>query len=312
MIFRRFVFTLVVSVTCLGRGFEPAQAFDVLVLVDDPQPLKCRIDGLGDDFIVARVAIDIAGKTTTAKRSFKLAQVDFIDFEVPDSEAKLLAEEADRASLPALRDLWESKSKWLSVRRSNAGEVGLAVAHALLATEEPAKLKVALDTFKAVEKGDWKGSRKALAQQGRLRTLLALDRPDEALAEAETIAAEAEDSTILVETRLVMAVASQKRFEASLEEFPKWREDDEVREKVMAQFHAAIDQFLYPCLFHGSIEEPAARGLWRASQVYELAGETDAATDCARDIVALYPESTFAERSRQFIANEGKKSEGSR
>ena len=49
----------------LAMSVSPAMAFDVLKLEDEPEPLKCRIDGLGDSFIVARVAIEANGKTRT-------------------------------------------------------------------------------------------------------------------------------------------------------------------------------------------------------------------------------------------------------
>ena len=293
------------GLVCWGWGWGAGRsvAFDVLLLVGETQPMKCRIDGLGDDFLVARVAIETEGNVVTEKRTIELNQIAFIDFEIPGSESVLLAN-PDRAQLETLRNLWESKSKWLGIRRSNSGAVGLAVANILLASGEASKVKVALNTFRKVEHGDWNENRRALAQQGRLRALLALDRPDEALADARTIAENSEDPTLLVETRAVMAEASRRQFEASLEEFPKWREDDEVRDEVLEQFHATIDQFLYPCLFHGSLEESAARGLWNASQVYVLAGEWKAAQNCAKDLVTLYPDTIFAERGRKFLKNQ--------
>lgn len=288
-----------------GGALQPGRllAFDVMVLVDDPRPLKCRVDGLGDDFLVARVAIETREGTTTERRSIKLGRIAFIDFEMADAEAALLAS-PEQAALAELRDLWESKSKWLRVPRSNAGEAGLAVAGALLAGGDAARAAVALDTFRMVEDGDWNESRRALAQQGRLRALLALGRPEEALAEARVVAESAEDPAILVETRLVMAEAARRKFEAAVEESPKWREDDEVRDAVMRQFQDTIDQFLYPSLFHGFLEEPAALGLWSASEVYRLAGDGAAARACAQDLVALYPETAHAEQARQFLQDD--------
>lgn len=288
-------------------GFvAPAVAFDVLKLEDESEPLKCRIDGLGDSFIVARVAIEANGKTRTEQRTIQLEDIRFIDFEIPKPESALL-ERPVREQLVALRDLWESKSKWLGVRRSNSGEVGLVVANLLLQSGEAAKVKVALTTFSMVEQGDWDETRRAHAQQGKLRALLALGRPEEALAEARLVAETAEDPTILVETQMVMAEAARREFEASLEEYPKWREDDEVREQVMAQYHTAIDQFLFPCLFHGSLEGTASRGLWNAAEVYNLAENRDLALNCAKDLLALYPGSEFEERARLLLEKESAK-----
>jgi tetratricopeptide (TPR) repeat protein len=281
-------------------------AFDVLKLVDEEEPLKCRVDGLGDTFIVARVAIEIGGpagaggKTRTEQRTIQLADIEFIDFEMPEAEASLL-ESPTAGKLEQLRDLWESKSKWLGIRRSNSGAAGLAVADVLLQSGEAAKVSVALATYAAVERGDWDTGRQALAQQGKLRCLLVLGRPEEALEEAKRVAETAEDPGILVETRLVMAQAARDQFEALLEENPKWREDDEVREQVMEHYHATVDQFLYPCLFHGSLEEPAARGLWNAVEVYLLGEDREAAQNSANDLLKLYPASEYAEKARLLV-----------
>ncbi|MGK0185166.1 MAG: tetratricopeptide (TPR) repeat protein [Verrucomicrobiales bacterium] len=299
----RIIRPLIAATLWIAAAQASALAFDVLKLVNDPEPLKCRIDGLGDTFLVARVAIEINGRTTTEQRTIQLEAIEFVDFEIPAAEVQIQQQKGKgKKALEQLRDLWESKSKWLGVPRSNSGDVALAVGDALLASGEKAKATVALATFVAVEKGDWNEHRRALAQQGKLRALLALGRAEEALAEAQLVAETAEDPTILVETRMVMAAATRREFEASLQEYPKWREDDEVREQVMEQFHTTIDQFLYPCLFHGSLEESAAEGLWNAAEVYQLAGSDDAALDCSRDIVALYPQSGFAERAKQFEA----------
>ena len=279
----------------------PGVAFDVLKLVDDEVPLKVRVDGLGDTFIVARVAIESDGKTRTEQRTIQLADIEFIDFEIPEAEASLLAAPVP-GKLEQLRDLWEAKSKWLGVRRSNSGTVGLEVAEVLLRSGEAAKVDVALATFAAIERGDWDTSRQARAQQGKLRCLLALGRPEEALEEAKRVAETAEDPGILVETRLVMAQAARDRFEAMLEENPKWREDDEVREQVTAEYHDTVDQFLYPCLFHGSLQEPAARGLWNAAEVYLLADDREAAQNCASDLLKLYPDSEFAGKAKALLS----------
>lgn len=297
----RFLFSPAVA---MAGMIAQVNAFDVLKLVDDPEPLKCRIDGLGDTFLVARVALERNGKTITEQRSIQLSTIEFVDFEVSEAEERLMRE---RSPLSALRDLWESKSKWLGVPRSNAGEVALLVADGLLESGEQAKVEVAISTYMTVEERDWNEFRRARGQQGRLRSLLALGRADEALAGAKAVAETAEDPTILVETRLVMAQASRRQFEAALEEFPKWREDDEVKNEVMELFHSTIDQFLYPCLFHGSVESPAAEGLWNAAEVYVLAGEPEAADKCAEDILALYPETEFATHARQLLAPEEQK-----
>jgi hypothetical protein len=61
--------------------------------------------------------------------------------------------------------------------------------------------------------------------------------------------------------------------------------------------------YLYPCLFAGSESEAAARGLWGATGIYILAGESQKALECARDITFLYPHTKFAASAAGFIAS---------
>ena len=279
-------------------------AFDILYLEESGAAMKCRIEGLGDDFIKATVLIERPGSPARkVVRSFRLTEIDYIDF---DTSGEALDALGTPGKSPAvIRDEWNEKRRYLGIRKSNAGDFGLALGNVLLESDESAKIKVALDTFRLVEQSDWDETRRALAQQGRLRCLLALGQAEKALAEAKVIARESEDPVIMIEAHYVMARATRQDFEALLEENPKWREDDEVREEVEAAFNDTIDRFLYASLFFGSHDAQAARGLWNAAEVFNLAGESAAARDCAKDIVALYQGTDFAERARKLLAKAG-------
>jgi hypothetical protein len=293
----RFVLALVFLVFATN-----ARSFDILYLKEGASPLKCRVEALGDNFVKATVLLERAGAPATkVTRSYPLEKIDFIDFEIPDAEASAL--KAPTASLATIRSLWNSKRRWLPVGKSNAGEIGLILSEALLSSGEPAKVKVALETFKLIERSDWNKERQAEAQQGRLQSMLALGQAEAALAEAKIIARESEDPAIMIKARYVMARAKRQEFEALLGDNPKWREDDEVRDEVEMVFNASIDQFLFSSLFFGSFEEQAARGLWNAAEVFDLAEDAEAARNCASDIVALYNGTEFSERARALLEN---------
>ena len=277
-----------------------AHCFDALHFEDGREPVKCRVEALGDDFLVARVVREKNGKQTLSKTVVKLTELAFVDFERSRLDVQL-QEQASDVDYEKLRLIWKEKSKWLDVKRSNAGAYGIAVAERLLASGEPSKQKVALATFEEIEDRDWNESRRLRAQQGRLKSLLALGHPEEALAEATAIAESAEQPEILVETKLVMAMASRRRLEDLLEDNPKWRDDDEVRDQVRRALDDTIDQFLFPSLFHGSLEHASARGLWNVIEIFGLADDEPLASQCAMDLLALYPDSDDAGRARRYL-----------
>ena len=279
-----------------------APGFDIIYLKSG-EPLKCRIDAAVEGYVKARVLVESPSGATTVARTIRLSEVARIDFETPEAESAAL-ENAGPEELEAIRELWNQKRKLLGVPQSNAGEAGLILAGLLLdgskgTDASPARRQIALETFEAVEQGDWDPGRRMRGKHGRLRALLALGRPDEALVEARQIQKEAEDPAILIETRHVMARAALQELKALVDENPKWRDDDDVRATVDAAFQSAVDQFLHPFLFHGASAEPAARGLWGAVETYLVAGERENARKRIDDILALYPDAAVAPKARE-------------
>jgi len=141
------------------------------------------------------------------------------------------------------------------------------------------------------------------AKEGRLRAMVATGRAGEAVREAEEIASATEDPAVLIEAKHILAEAAGASLKKLLEDNPRWEEDLNVIPERNRLYHEAVDLFLYPALFEGSQADAAARGLWGAVGIYQLAGESANALECARDITILYTGTKYAAPAKDFITS---------
>jgi hypothetical protein len=251
--------------------------------------------------------LQLPGVAGYAKRELDPELVDFIDFAPLEGEAEALANPGDVKQQEVLLRLWQEKSVRLPWPASNAGEIGLVYAGALLKAGGAEGVERAFRIYSLVEKDDWDEARRDQAKTGRLRSLITLGRIEEAIREAQAVARESEDPALLIEAQLVIARASfekLKRFEA---EHPRWDQDEELAEERGRLYQLALDQFLHTPLFHGSVEERAAEALWQVVEVHQFAREATLALDRARDLVQLYPKSPEAAKAKILLEAAAKK-----
>lgn len=283
---------LAITVALLAPS-RPSQAEDIIHLKHGA-PLHGDILQIADD----QVKIHVRQGNAMAVRALPDDAIDFIDFEVPEAEAKALASGDGRA----LRVVWIGKQKLLGRRESNAGQIALAYAEALLEVDSDPAKSDALELFTNVEKDDWNAKRRVLARTGRLRALLALGNAEAAMAEARAMAEETEDPALFLEARHVLATIDFQELEKQVDENPRWEEDDTVRESIRALYDGTVDRALEPYLFYGSEEAAAARGLLLAARTHRLAGREEDARSCAEDILALYAKTEYAARAKEFLS----------
>lgn len=230
------------------------------------------------------------------------ADVSQIEF-APDS-ARDEALKADAIERTAELDaLWAKAAPWLSVPRSPAARIGCALGGLLLRSGDPAKAVRALELFSRIESGAWDDSDRMTARQGRLRAMVACGSAKEAVREAGELAAITENPQVLIEAKFLLASAAESDLRKFLEDNPRWHDDVLAAPERNRLYNEALDLFLFPALFYGSESEASARGLWRAAKVYELCGEAPRAIECARDVVTVYPGSTFAKPAADLIAS---------
>jgi hypothetical protein len=205
--------------------------------------------------------------------------------------------------LPEIAVLWSAQLVWLDVPKSPAARVGCLYADLLLRSGDAGRAENALQVFQLIESKAWSDGDRMTAKQGRLRAMVASGRAKDAVGEAQQLAASTEDPTVLIEAKFLLAETAATSLKKLVEDNPRWQEDANVIPERNRLYHEALDLYLYPSLFQGSATVAAARGLWGAIGVYQLAGEPPNALECARDITIIYPGTEYASRANAFIAS---------
>jgi hypothetical protein len=218
-----------------------------------------------------------------------------------DPEREKLLAGATPDQLPQLADLWQHWEPFLAIAKAPAGKIGTTFGNVLLASGTQTNARKALDVFTTVENTAWNEEDRMAARQGRLRAMIATGNAAAAVTDALALAKLSEDPAVLIEAKYILAEAADKQLRKLLEDNPRWEEDIHVIPERNRLYHEALDKYLFAVLFFGSHSEEAARGLWGAIGVYKLTGEQAAALECARDLLRLYPQSKYAERTQAFV-----------
>jgi len=296
---RAIIFLIVVAVGTLHA--------DDVIFMNNGDKRAGRIVGVDEKLIRLQIPLPPtpgaapSGPQAFASVSIPRADVSQIEFApVPAREALLRS--PTPAQAPELETEWTRISPWLSIPRSPAGKVGLALGDLLLRTNDPTQAAKALDLFQTIESQTWSDDEKMLARQGRLRAMVATGRAKEAVAEAMELAAITEEPAVLIEAKFILAEADGSALRRLVEENPRWQEDVFVKPEHARLLNGALDLYLYPYLFYGSEIEPAARGLWGALQIYDFVGEKSQALECARDLASIYPNTKYASLAADFVS----------
>ncbi len=276
----------------------PAPAQD-RVHLKDGRVAQGRILNLARPLI--SMDLQLPGVRGSAKREFDAELVEFIDFAPLPGEAEALANPADTKQQEVLLKLWQEKSVHLSWPANNAGDIGLALADQLLKQTGPEPVERAFRIYSLVEKDDWDEARCTRAKTGRLRSLIALKRVDDAIKEAQIVARESEDPALLIEANMVIAKADFEKLKRFDLDHPRWDQDDELTAERTRLCHQVLDQFLHTPLFHGSVEDRSAEALWQVVAVHQYLKEATPALDRARDLAQLYPKTPEAAQAKALL-----------
>jgi len=305
----KYSFAILALLGCLHATAARA-AGDVLHLKDGTV-VRCEIVAITDNVLTYKTTVDLGGgRSGSAQPTISPKAVDYIEFGPVPGEREILAKPKS-ASLDALKSLWDEKSRHLHRPRSNAGEIGRLYGNRLLDEPEEFHWNAALAVFDRILERDWNRADRAETVKGRLRGMIRLGRLDQAEAEARDLAGETGDPEMLIEARYALAQGDFSKLRQLQEEHPKWQEDDSVRPERERLYHAAIDRFLRPYLFHGTEESLAARGLLAAAETHRFAGREDEARACLGDVLALYADTAHAPQARAALAamNQAKQTE---
>jgi len=215
-----------------------------------------------------------------------------------DEKQQTIIKRAAPTDLRELLGLWNARKSLIALEGADSGEIGLAYANSLLNSEFANQHAESLALFTFLEANDPDEARVNRAKQGRLKALIKLDRADEAVKDAMALVSEAEDPSILIEAKYVLAGAARGQFDEIIEENPRWEEDIAVRPERNRLYHEIIDLYLFPFLFHGSEEEPSARGLVELADFLINTGDNTEARALLEDVLILYPETAVVEKAK--------------
>lgn len=259
-----------------------------------------KILGIEGDLVRLRLAPVSSGQIV-ATTSIRLGDTSKIVFG-PDTVLDGIEKSLSASSIPGARAHWDALSPLLSFPESAAGRAGCVYGEALLLSGEEPKTQEALAIFRKIEKESWSPSDRARAARGRVRAMLGLGQTDEASREAEEMARNAGDASLLIQTKILLAQARLGSLRRLLEDNPRWEQDPPVRAERSKLLNEGLDFALHPFLFYGTRRSEAAEGLWVARELHEASGDRQLSAEVCRDIASIYPDTAAAHRAREILA----------
>ncbi len=286
--------TASICLAIFGLAAQPLRADvtgDVIQLASGKE-VQARVSGLDGE------ALTLIRKTQygVVTERLPLDQVRAVKFADEERLAADLPKLTDRARL---EQLWNARKPFLPIPESMAGAVGLRFARVLLDSTKPADAQLAEGVLDDVEEKDWSKPRRADASGLRFEALLKSGDEATALARAEEALARKDQPRMRSDASYFLANRAINEFLELLAENPRWSQDPFVRPERDRLYYTAIDLLLIPYLEDGSSPETASRSVWRLSEFYAEAGETEAARSSAQDVVTIFsstPEAKLAEK----------------
>jgi tetratricopeptide (TPR) repeat protein len=238
---------------------------------------------------------------------YPMERIARVEFDFSKEEAAVL-ERGGPEARALLAKLWELRRPFLRCEGGDAGAVGLRFARLLLAENNEAEARQALEICDVVRAGDWDPQTQGEAARVRLSALAATGRVEDAMKEADQLAdaGGAEDEALArtqVQARLARGGVAWKKAQQMEQEWPKWPLMPELREERRRLVNQALDEFLYPVVRHVELKDLCAEGLWNAAQVYAQTGRLREARGCAEEVVNYFPVADYAPKAREFLNN---------
>ncbi|GAB4239079.1 MAG: hypothetical protein OHK005_00170 [Candidatus Methylacidiphilales bacterium] len=264
-----------------------------------------RVEGRIKAFTADRIVMELTVGGGTAEVPYQRQLLERLTLGRTAEESRLLASN-DPKDIPALQAFWERRIPYLGVPDSDSGEVALKLIRLFLAEGSKASAQQALDLISQVEAGDWNTARKGEAPGLRVSALLKAGQTDKAeaeLAKLETVsgADETAIASAQIQQRLVRAQRAWDDLIALETEFPRWDQIPEKRSERAHLINEALNNALYPAVFHASFRKLSADGLFLAAQIYAKAGEPDRAVVALEEIIREFPEPELIPKAETLL-----------
>jgi len=236
------------------------------VVLSNNDTLEGHLLGVRD----GRLRIEMRIGNGRAELACEISRIARIEPGTPFTPAHLPTAADQR--LRALRPLWAAQKPLLSVRGSDAGPIGLALAQAFLDTGAFSEALSLLDPLSALHPDPTLRQR---ADAMRVQALAKLGRLDAALNLARALGRETDDPSAIA-----FASLAKGRVEVGL-----------------TNLDLAIDHFLHTRVLFPDLREEAAQGLWEAAQIELARTNRDLARRWLETIVADYSNTTSFARA---------------
>lgn len=274
------------------------RAADVVILKSGERK-PCTVTGGQSELILALIQpVAELPPVPIRIRKDQTASVEFGP--VPDRET--LINEATKAQIPQIRNLWNQFSPLLEVRGAPSARIGLRLGLLLLDPMDADSSSEALGLFSLIANRAALSRDREAAEQGRLRAYSAQGRPKEAVAAAEEILQRNAGGNLCAEARLTIAAALEAALSTHVEENPRWMDDDTAGRERTRLYHAALDYYLLPAVLPDITPDLAIRGLSGALRIHQQCSTPALAAEAAKDLIALYPGSAQANDAASFLA----------
>ncbi len=301
--FSLFAMGFAVGIWACAAGVSASEDADTVFMNDSTKSVRTgRVVSVDPEQIRLDVPLAAGGPGARMSVSVPRVQVERIEFAANENREQLLSD-PDLGDIHEIGVLWKAWESVLDLPKSPAARIGNIYAGLLLQTDDPTRAQTALEIFMRIEQQSWDEGDKILAGQGRLRAMVATGNAADAVAEAEQLAINSENPEVLIEAKFILAEAARSGLVKLQEENPRWYEDINVRPERERLYHESLELYLYPYLFFGSETESASRGLWGVITVYQLDEDVPAAIEASRDLMKLYPQTTFADQAREYLAS---------
>ncbi len=254
------------------------------------------------------LAFEFTNQTTGKKVQMNILWENIERIEFPSSLLLIDAlSKPTRTELRIYAQLWQELEPWLSRPDSRTAELGLVYAKRLATSGEQMAPEQALDLYHLIAEHAWSAQHRTTAAREKFTLMLDMGQQRKALKELEALAQTYDDPGYVIEAKYVLASRAFEKLKTLEAENPRWQLDDDIRPVRHQTFNEAIDQALYPLLFHGHLADPTARGLLLISEVYEYVEDYPKAKTYAGDVIRLYSESSYEPAAQEQSKSLSKK-----
>jgi hypothetical protein len=250
--------------------------------------------------VVLNQSVSSSKEAPTAIVTEQIKNIETINFQA-EKDLRPLLESATPDQITEIEEHWTKFSRWLHFPRSPSGKIGCRLGELLIESKKKSYALQAIEIFRRIEAEAWDPEDRTRARNGRLRASMTSDKRSNTFKEAHAIAANAEDPTLMLESKLLLAEASEKKLKDFLKNNPRWKNDVLVIPERHRLYDEALALYLFPSLFYGTYSEQAAQGLWGAISVYQLSNASRLAAETARDLISFYPETRSAANARDYL-----------